>query len=375
VLRYDATMNFNRRDFLLASAALAGRASGQSPIVNTGVIGTGNRGSYLLQGVLDQPDTKVSAVCDIKPDRLDKAATTAAKHSPAAYSDWRKLIDRKDIDAVFIATPPVLHAEMAVAALEAGKNVYCEKPIGMTGPQVLAVVKAARQSKKVFVPGQQLRSMSYLIEAVRKIREGIIGDVIMVKAQREATSDLPHDGTSGDWYFDVSKSGGYLIEQSVHNLDICNWAIGAHPVKATGFGSIQMYKNDPPGRTIFDNGSISYQYPKGVIMTFTQNVFHPGKLPPPSQFVHVFGTKGAIDLMGPAMMYPIEKNSQPVALVEKKEDPPHAHVAAFFAAITKGGPLPADITIGASAALTAILGHEAMTKERVVTWKELGVEL
>ncbi|MBK7930066.1 MAG: hypothetical protein IPJ98_22130 [Bryobacterales bacterium] len=67
---------------------------------------------------------------------------------------------------------------------------------------------------------------------MRKIREGAIGDVIMVKAQRHATADLPHDGSSGDWYFDVSKSGGYLIEQSVHNLDACNWAIRAHPTRA-----------------------------------------------------------------------------------------------------------------------------------------------
>ena len=67
--------------------------------------------------------------------------------------------------------------------------------------------------------------MKQFQEAVGKIREGVIGDVIMVKAQRHANADLPHDGTSGDWYFDVTKSGGYLIEQSVHNLDLCNWVI------------------------------------------------------------------------------------------------------------------------------------------------------
>jgi predicted dehydrogenase len=369
-------MHLNRRDFLLASAAAAGSASGQtSQTVNTAVIGTGNRGSYLLKGVLDQPNTRVGAVCDIKPDRLDKAATAAAKFSPATFSDWRRVLDLKDIEAVFIATPPHLHAEMAVAALAAGKHVYCEKPIGISGPQVRSVVDAARRSKKVFVPGQQLRSMTQLIEAVRKIRDGVIGDVIMVKAQREASADLPHDGSSGDWYFDVTKSGGYLIEQSVHNLDLCNWVIGEHPVKASGFGSIQLYKNDPPGRTIFDNGSITYQYPKGVTMTFTQNVFHPGRMPLPNQTIHIFGTKGAIDLMYAATMYPLGRGGEPTVIAEKKEDPPHAHIAAFYASITKGAPLPADITIGATAALTAILGHEAMVKERVVAWSDFGIRL
>ena len=170
------------------------------------MIGAGNRGSYLLEAALAQPDARILALCDIKPDRLDKAATAAARHNPATYADWRKILDRKDIDAVFIATPPDLHSEMAVAALRAGKNVYCEKPVGITPAQVRAVVEAAHQSKKVFVPGQQLRSIKEYVEAVRKIRDGIIGDVIAIKAQRHATADLPHDGTSGDWYFDVNRS-------------------------------------------------------------------------------------------------------------------------------------------------------------------------
>ena len=76
------------------------------------------------------------ALCDIKPDRLDKAATAAARDNPATYADWRQLIERKDVDAVFIATPPYLHSEMAVAALQAGKHVYCEKPLGITPTQV-----------------------------------------------------------------------------------------------------------------------------------------------------------------------------------------------------------------------------------------------
>jgi myo-inositol 2-dehydrogenase/D-chiro-inositol 1-dehydrogenase len=369
------TMIVNRRVFLLSSAVAA--ASGQTPqqLVGTGMIGVGNRGSYLLQGVLGQPNAKVLALCDIKPDRLDKAATAAAKDNPVTYADWRKIIDRKDVDAVFIATPPDLHSEMAVAALQAGKNVYCEKPIGVTPAQVRSVVEAAKRSNKVFVPGQQLRSVKALAEAVGKIREGIIGDVIMVKAQRHAAADLPHDGTSGDWYFDVNKSGGYLIEQSVHNLDLCNWAIGAHPSRACGFGGILLHKNDPPGRTIFDCGTISYDYPGGVKMAFTQNVFHPRSMPNGNQYIYVYGTKGAVDLMGTQTMYPLEGDGTPVVVAEKHQDDPHAHIAAFYDSVVHGAKLPADITIGATAALTAILGHQAMTRQQVVSWVDLGVEL
>jgi myo-inositol 2-dehydrogenase / D-chiro-inositol 1-dehydrogenase len=370
-------MSMSRRYFLAGTTVAAGMASAQSgeQRVGTAVIGTGNRGSYLLKGVIAQPDAKVVALCDIKPDRLDKAATAAVRDNPATYADWRKVIERKDVDAVFIATPPHLHAEMAIAALQAGKNVYCEKPIGINAAQVRAVVAAARASKKVFVPGQQLRSLKQVGDAIRQIHEGVIGDVIMVKAQREATADLPHDGSSGDWYFDVTKSGGYLIEQSVHNLDLVNWAIGAHPVRACGFGATMLYKNDPPGRTIFDCGSITYEYPNGVTMAFTQNVFHPATMPNGGQYVYVFGTKGAVDLMGGTTLYPPGREAKPYALAAKQEEPPFAHQAAFYDAITKGGKLPADITIGATAALTAILGHEAMTRQKVVTWSDLGVDL
>jgi len=344
-------------------------------VVGTALIGTGNRGSYLLEGILAQAPARVVAVCDTKPDRLDKAATVAARDKPATYSDWHKAIDSKDVDAVFIATPPDLHSEMAVAALKAGKHVYCEKPIGITPAQVQAIVNAARNSSRVFVPGQQLRSIKEYMEAVRKIREGIMGDVMMVKAQRHAPADLPHDGTSADWYFDVKRSGGYLVEQSVHNLDLCNWIIGEHPVRACGFGGILLYTNDPPGRTIFDCGTLSFEYPQGVLMSFTQNVFHPSSMPNGHQMIYAYGTKAAVDFMGNPTLYARSEGSKPEMLAPKQENDPHAHIAAFYNSVVNGAKLPADITIGATAALTAILGHQAMTRQQVVDWKSLGVEL
>src|SRR5450756_1682319 len=368
-------MSVNRRFFLFGSALAAHAFQSEKP-VGTGMIGVGNRGSFLLEGVIRQPNAKVLALCDIKPDRLDKAATAAARDNPATFADWRRVIESKDVDAVFIATPPYLHSEMAIAAIKAGKNVYCEKPIGVTPAQVRALLDAAKGSGKVFVAGQQLRSQKQLGETVRKIHEGVIGDVIMVKAQRHATADLDHDGTSADWYFDVTKSGGYLIEQSVHNLDLCNWAIGAHPTRACGFGGILLYKNNPPGRTIFDCGTISYDYPGGVKMSFTQNVFHPRGMPNGDQYIYVYGTKGAVNLMGTPTMYALSGESKPVVLAEKpQQEDSHAHIAAFYNSVVNGAKPPADITVGATAALTAILGHQAMIRQQVVDWQRLGVEL
>src|SRR5690242_13198125 len=145
-------MSFNRRNFLVASAAAAAQSAlGQAgERVKTAMIGVGGRGSYLLTGVLEQPNAEVVAICDIKPDRLDKAATAAKRDNPKTYTDWKQIIDRKDIQAVYIATPPYLHSEMAVAALKSGKHVYCEKPVGVTPAQVKAVVEAVRSAKTVF---------------------------------------------------------------------------------------------------------------------------------------------------------------------------------------------------------------------------------
>jgi len=343
--------------------------------IPTAMIGTGNRGSYVLKGVMEQPNAKVAALCDLKPARLDAAATAAAKDNPTTYTDWRKIIDRKDIGAVFIATPPHLHSEMAIAALQAGKHVYCEKPIGLTAEHVRDLVKAAKTANQVFVAGQQMRSVRYLSQTIDKIHGGAIGDVLMVKAQRHGAADLPHDSSSSDWYFDVSKSGGYLIEMSVHNLDACNWAIGSRPVRAAGFGGIQLYKNDPAGRTIFDCGLLTYDYANGAKMTFTQSVFHPRQMPGGGQYIHVFGSKGAVDLMQTNTMYPLGTAGEPTALAQKGAESPHAHVTAFYDCITKNGKNPADITVGATAALTAIMGHLAMTKQKLITWSELGVDL
>jgi predicted dehydrogenase len=358
-----------------AAAAQAVFAQSASDSVATAMIGVGNRGSYLLKAVMAQPDARVVALCDNKPDRLDKAATAAVRDKPSTTTDWRKIIDRKDVEAVYSATPPYLHTEMAIAALKAGKHVYCEKPIGTTAAQVRELVKVAKQTDRVFVSGQQMRTMIQLGTAIRKIQEGAIGDILFVKAQRHASADLSHDGSSGDWYFDYKKSGGYLVEQSVHNLDACNWVIGQHPIRAAGFGGTNLYKNQPAGRDIMDHQSLTYEYANGVKLAFTQMVFHPRKMPVNNQTISVYGSKGAVELLYSTAFYPIDGSDSTTVLAEKVEEKNDAHIRAFFDCVRKGAKSPADITVGATAALTAILGNEVCRQGKVIDWKELGVDV
>ena len=367
----------NRRYFMMGSAFAAHSVFGQSDgkQVGTAMIGVGNRGSYLLQGVMVQPDVRVVALCDNKPDRLDKAATAAAASKPATTTNWQQILERKDVDAVFIASPPYLHAEMAIAALKAGKHVYCEKPIGLTPASIRELISTAKQTNRVFQAGQQMRSFKQLGEAVRKIHEGAIGDILFVKAQRHASADLDYAGSSGDWYFNYNKSGGYLVEQSVHNLDACNWAIGQHPTRAAGFGGINLHKSEPKGRDILDHASITYDYANGAQLNFTQMVYHPRSMPNGNQMIYVYGSKGSVELLNTTTFYPLDKSQEPSVLAPKVEEKDDAHIAAFYRCIRTGAPSPADVTSGAAAALTAILGHETCVQGKVVHWADLGVNV
>src|SRR5579863_1601357 len=155
-------MNFTRRIFLAAPALLSAQSPSLKSVndtVRVGFIGVGNRGSFLLRHMLTVPGIKVVAICDLDPARLTAAidSATAAGHSPEGYAEYRKLLERNDIDAVVIATPVDLHKGMAIAALEVGKNVYCEKPMAVTPEDCRQVVNAASSAKGIFQAGFQLR--------------------------------------------------------------------------------------------------------------------------------------------------------------------------------------------------------------------------
>jgi predicted dehydrogenase len=157
---------------------------------------------------------------------------------------------------------------------------------------------------------------------------------------------------------------------SVHNLDVCNWTIGSHPTRAAGFGGTLLWKNDPPGRTNMDGYSLTYDYVNGVKLSYTQVFFHPRGLAGGGQQTLVYGTKGAVDL-DTSTFYPLEKNGKQAVLTEPVEEDRHAHVAAFFESIRSGKASPANVDVGATAALTAILGREAIYRKEVTVWDKL----
>jgi len=372
-----------RRQFLAATAAsLAARSSslGATRELRAALVGVGVRGSSLLRQLLEQDNVKVAAICDIDPEARDKGLSAARRDNPGSYTDYRKVLERKEVDAVFLATPCDLHAEMTVAGLQAGKYVYCEKPLGVTPEQVDMALKAARRASTWVQIGQQLRYMPGVREAVRQVQEvKLLGQPLAIKAQRHSTPPLPgKERKRPAWYLDVRRSGNLIVENAVHNLDVCNWAAGSHPVVAFGHG--KKYLPPPPvsaSRAMMDGFSVLYVYENDMHLDYSQLYLHPRGLKTLAngQWYMIFGEKGTLDLSR-GLYYEMHGAGEPRQVVPATllDDRENA-TSEFFACIREGRKPFADITVAATAALTAILGREAIYRGRSVTWKELGVEV
>jgi predicted dehydrogenase len=172
-----------RRTFLLGST-LALRAVGANEKVNVAVVGVGGRGSYHVRRYLNLADSHVAALCDVntaQTERNSKVVENAQGYKPKVYQDLRKLYEDKDIDAVSIATPNHWHALAAIWAMQAGKDVYGEKPASYNmfeGRQMLAT---ARKHNRICQIGMQSRSIAHKRRAIELLHAGAIGKVYMAK--------------------------------------------------------------------------------------------------------------------------------------------------------------------------------------------------
>ncbi len=368
------TNDQTRRTFVKASIA-AGSAAllpAQSPndTVRVAFIGVGNRGSYLLEHMLKVPGIKVVAICDIDPETLKKAVDLAAKagNAPEPYAEFRKMLDRKDIDAIVIATPVDLHKEMAIAALEVGKHVYCEKPMALTPEQCRMVVNAAKSAKGIFQAGFQLRHDPNRAASMKVIHDGGIGKVLFLQGYRH-TDDLPRQTL---WYFDRARSGDNIVEQACHIIDLMVWAAGNHPLRAFGTGGINLYKNEPPGRTTMDNYAVIYEFPNDVRLTFSHIYFDPPHFSGIKE--RVFGSLASIDL-ATATLIEREKDAAPrqITVPDAGQDSTYLSLAAFVEN-ARGKKTPLNNAESARiSTLTAMMGRKSIYERRVVEWSEVDI--
>ena len=224
------------------------------------LIGCGSRGQYHLTLLKDIPSARVVALCDDYAPHLQEAS--AFFPEARLYSDYRALLEDKEIDGVIIATPLGLHAGMTLDALDAGKHVFCEKAMALTMEQCKQVYEASRRSDKALYYCMQRMFDEKYIQGIRLIREGLIGEVVGMRCHWFRNADwrreVPAPGLERriNWRLYKEYSAGLMTELACHQLEVCNWALDRMPEEIIGLGDIVYWKD---GREVFDSVNVTYR--------------------------------------------------------------------------------------------------------------------
>ena len=256
---------------LYAPTVLAYGNPSANETINVGVIGTGDRGGGLIPFINQIANMRVVACCDIIPFRLS-SGLSKVEGKANGYSDYKKMLEDKDVDAVLVATPFSTHSRIVVDALKAGKHVYGEKTMAKGYEGIEELVAAAEASNSIFQAGHQYHSSRLYSHVVDEIKNGKIGKITAFECQwnrngnwRRPVPD-PKWERMINWRMYREFSGGLLAELCSHQLDFANWVMGAMPEKVMGIGGIDYWKD---GRETYDNIHLIYSYPKGVRASFT----------------------------------------------------------------------------------------------------------
>ena len=329
-----------RRNFLGATAAgvagvtvgvnrsVIGMIEGANERVNVGVVGTGSEGGGLIRQLATQPNAKITSLCDIFDPNLQRCVKIAGG-APKTFTDYRKLIDNKDVDAVVIATPLHLHSEISLAALQAGKHVYVEKTMAYSALQCEQMVRAVKgHPKLVLQVGHQRRYGPMIRRSIEMARDGAIGKITHIRCNwhRNGSWRRPVPRSDFDprpwgyadlehlvnWRMYKKYSGGLMCELGAHMIEIANVILGAPPVAVTGFGGIDFWKD---GRETLDNVVVVFNYPEGqkvIFSSITTNAHY-------GERVQVMGTEGTIDMSWDQALYFREKENNSEELVKAEE--------------------------------------------------------
>lgn len=236
------------------------------PKVKIGLIGLGAWGRELLGALQRVPEADVAAICDSYAPMLRRSAFNAP--GAKALDDYRAILDDKEITAVVIATPTHLHKDIVLAALQAGKHVYCEAPLANTIDDAKVIARAARDAVgQVFQAGLAMRSDPQRIFLLSFIRSGAVGRFLLARAQWHKkqswrqTSPNAEREKAVNWRLAKNVSIGLMGEIGIHQVDLFNWYLKGLPKAVTGWGGVLCW-ND--GREVPDTVQAVFEYPDGV---------------------------------------------------------------------------------------------------------------
>jgi predicted dehydrogenase len=282
-------------------AASGGLANERIGVAFVGVRGMGH---HHLRNLAPRPDVRVAALCDVDRNVLARAEQTveeAGGKAPPGLGDFRRVLDHKDVDAVVVATPHHWHGPIAVRAVQAGKDVYVEKPASHVFREGRLLADAARKYRRVVQHGTQMRSSEVTTRAGEVLASGLLGKVKMTKAwnvqrhsHRAAVPDAPvPDGVDydlwlgpapkrpfnpnrfhGNWQWYRDYGNGDIGNDGIHDLDMARFGLGVttHPVKITAHGS----KIDLTGEREYpDNMMVAYHYAEGKVLLYEDRGWTP----------------------------------------------------------------------------------------------------
>jgi predicted dehydrogenase len=307
----------SRREFIGATAA-AGfmilkpgvvRGTEANSAVRVGLLGCGGRGTEDATNLVDTGGARVVALGDLFQDQLEKGCKhfdrlqqakgyAAIDHAqtfvgPNAYE---QIANSKEVDAIVIATPPIFHPQHLETVVAAGKHVYCEKPVAVDVPGAQKVIEIGKQAqgKLSLDVGFQIRNCPMFVEMVRRIHGGALGVIASGEAHYIAgyigrpdwPSASPEERRLRNWVHDRTLSGDIIVEQNIHAIDICNWVLKDHPVKAAATGGSQ---GRPATDTAYSHYNVVLYYPNDTPVTFSSTQFNKGWFDVTERF---FGTKG-----------------------------------------------------------------------------------
>ncbi|MEZ6195080.1 MAG: Gfo/Idh/MocA family oxidoreductase [Planctomycetota bacterium] len=286
----------SRRGFLAAAAfsgaALGARALEPSGIfargrerLRVGLCGCGGRGTGAAFNILDaDPAVEIVAMADAFEDRLNESLRNLSSRGDrvsvpperrfVGFDAYRQLV-AQDLDICLFATPPAFRSQHVLAAIQAGKHVFAEKPVAVDPVTVRRFLEAARLAEEkglAIVTGTQRRHQASYLETMRRIREGEIGEIVAAQCywNQGALWSHPREKFKTDvewqmrnWLYFTWLSGDHIVEQHIHNIDVVNWAIGATPLKAIALGGRQARVASEFGH-IYDHFAVEFEYPGGV---------------------------------------------------------------------------------------------------------------
>ena len=276
----------------------AAPATPAGPTIKCAVIGCNVWGREILGILARLPKAEVIAVCDryeSEPfqDRLKEAAPKAQ-----VYTDYKKVLENKDVQAVLVATPSHQHKEIVIAALKAGKHVYCEAPLAHTIEDARAIAQAARDAQKsYFQAGLSLRSDPQRKFLLPFVRSGATGQNIKSRAQWHKKASLRRSSPNPDrekdlnWRLDKEVSPGLIGEIGVQQIDELQWFLNKRPVSVTGFGGILFWQD---GRSVEDTVQAVFQYEDGTSFSYEASLATSFD----SEYEVLYGSDAAIMLRG-----------------------------------------------------------------------------